>query len=260
MAPFSSRDLKLRRYGFAVYSVIGLSGIVLVLIALLGQDLDVAEFVLSLGTALIGAAVIFVLLEAFLLSDRGLDETLDAILEATDIENAVRLAPRQAMGLTDVAERIGQATDVAVCGYALDRLVDELEDVLVEAISRGTRIKILAVADSSEAGRLIRLVARNPQTTHNVARTATLVEHVRQRAGQPEGEPKLIEMRRLNWVPSCAMYMTRRAGHSGWMRVEIYPPSYNTSPGARAVFSLDEWRQPKWFEAFESQFDALWAA
>jgi hypothetical protein len=252
------------RYDVAVYLVLGLLGLVLVIIPTVSGRASVSDLLLNMGAALVGAAVVFLVLRAFVLdTDRRFEDKIDALLSSVDSTNTVRFALRQSASLGDVADRLRSAGDIALCGYALDRALDELEDLLVDCLTHGARLRLLVVSDVAQSGKLIRIVSGTPNATHNVQRTAAVVRQIQRRVQESGGSPEAIEMRAMNWIPSCAMYVLRgepSLPSQGWMRVEIYPPAYNTSPGSRPVFTLDSYRQPDWFRVFETQFEALWTS
>lgn len=239
-----------RRYAVAVYLVVALGGGLAVLASLRvpnGQDASAA--VLGIGASLVATGLTFVILSAFLL-DRD-HEVLDRLEELSSPSGGIALHSRQQAGLTPLLDALRTATEARALGYALDRFVDDAETELLNFLIKGGSARLLVVRSGGKAEAAVRAIADSEHYLNRVHRTLAALERVRQAAPGAK-----IEVRSVDWNPSCALYFAS-GRMADLLQVEIYPPNYNTSPGARPTFVLDA--SSEWYEFFDSQFEQLWA-
>jgi len=253
------------RYATAVYVSIALGGMLLTVLAIIGGA-SYGDVLDNFGTGMVTTSVIFFFLRYFLLDrDRESERKLDRLTSiiAGEYDGEAHFLERRTNGVSRIIERLSASKDFVAAGYALNRLLEEAGNELLELVAQGGRVRLMVVSADDTAGQLIRLVSDSRGSTHNVRHTIDLAREIYRTLSRRQIVDPQFELRTLNWIPSTAIYAslaTSRRGDPGWMQVEIYPANYNTPPGLRPIFYLSEHANDAWFHFFRNQFESLWAS
>lgn len=248
----------LQRYPIAVYLLIATLGILCITAAMRRESFAAA--LLNIGGGLVVAAVIFLVLRLFLIDqDELLVQQIETMIQSINA-NGPQFTTQTETGLSSVIEALKHAESADFCGYTLDRFVASAKEVLKERLIRGAHVRFLIVSQEGAAHELMTKFSEAGPMIHNTGYTIGFLRTVYAEVLAIGREPQM-EIRMTEWIPSCALYVTRDGGESaGEIQVELYPPYFGSPPGGRPVFSLTYKRDGPWFEYFCGQFQKLWDA
>lgn len=252
-----------KRYLTAVYLVLlALS----VLFALLGDKLPSpwATFAVNLSTEIMGAVILFFLVNMFfLIEEWDVAERVEEILQTLEHPSAAKFFVNQLPSGTDLRNYIRGSQRVDMCGLTLNSTLHRTLPEIRSCLSRGGRVRMMIVDLSYE--NLKRAAMRSGEAQdwahfmeYYKAKLCSSIKTLQNlRASFPNGN---IEVRFLPYLPSFGLLKFEFINNfsvSAMIGVEIYP--YGMRGFAKMpYFVLERERDGEWFNYFEEQFESLW--
>ncbi|MBM3300188.1 MAG: hypothetical protein FJY85_09555 [Deltaproteobacteria bacterium] len=154
------------------------------------------------------------------------------------------------------AERAKQARQIFLGGYTLINVVGSNMGLLEQRLKDGCQLRVLMIDPNALAGELI----RSTELTGRFSRDAetVLAYMIQLRETIRSTKKGKLEVRLLNFVPSCGFIIIDGGQPYGWMSIGIYPPAYKSRLEERVHFELNRDGDQPWFGLFMGQYEKLW--
>lgn len=284
-------DRQKRLYVIAVYLAIALLGVIAVLLAIyVVGDETWPSVLFNLGTELLGAVVISLMLILFLLQDWKVSERVEQIdAKLASISNwnlaerlnhiDTRLNALESPSATSffierpsLGAQIHDASRIDLSGVTLTTTLERHRRRLLEKLQAGAHIRLLIIDSKSEA--ILTATRKSGSISDDFyrRRLAETDEHIgwlyanwKQAQQSSENARKgSLEVGCLPYVPSFRIdsFGTRDAQDfsedpNGIVYVEVYPHKEGDDPPP--VFGLTLQQDGEWYKYFVNQFEAMWS-
>lgn len=278
-------------YIIAVYSTIALLGVIAVLLAIyVVGDETWPSVLFSLGTELLGAVVISLMLILFLLQDWKVSERVEHIdekLESIRDWNVMERLEEIRMSLKSLESpsatsffieppnldaQFQGASRIDLCGVTLTTTLERHRRRLLNRLKAGAHIRLLVIDSKSEA--LLTATRKSGSISDDFyrRRLTETDEHIEWLYENWKGAQQSSESARkgsldvgcLPYVPSFRIdsFGAKDAQDfsedpNGIVFVELYP--HQEGAYHPPVFSLTLQEDGKWYKYFVSQFEAMWS-
>jgi len=239
------------RYFLAVYLVIAGLAIVLVLVGINYAKDTWQSVVLNLSTELLGVVLIFFLINRlFLIDDWDTSTRIENLFNRLEKHTSLLRGPEDNIPFDEL---IANSMDIRLLGYSLITVFSRHSAMLAQRVRDGARLRMIIVDPRSTAGQLI-------QDNSNVKYPEDLIiAHVRNVTDITKDAKSRIEIRSLNWIPSCSLILVDPEQSDAHVRVTIYPPYPLAPVSERAHFILSRQEDKRWYYTFINQFEDLWS-
>lgn len=244
------------RYLLAVYLFLTAIAIILALVGVNYSQDPLQSLALNLSTEILGAVLVFfVINRLFLIEDWGMSERLSELANRLEQHSSFFFG-REFRESEAIEQALRDSSEVSLLGFSLARFIRTFRDILTEQVSRGAHLRIVVVDPKSKAAELI---CENLATSEFQRDIETSLEYTKGiiEQGQEKGKGK-VEVRFVNWIPSCAMIVVDPDKSTGYLGIGIYPPYYESSPQDRAKFKLTPLGDERWYRTFVDQYEQLW--
>ena len=255
--------IKKQRYVLAVYLFLAALAIIFALIGInyYGETSPIRGLLLNLSTELAGVVLIFFIVNQLFLLSR--EDDLLAEIRSLKKEAKTRFNPmmsqEEARNSFILTQYLRDAQSVDLLGYTLSSLLKQFREPLVDAIRRGTRVRILLVDATGEAGEIMRHHSNKAHMVDREARAGLeFAQDIERQVRRDNNSRGTVEVRLISWIPSCNMIVVKGDQEGDVAKVGINPPSYRRPAQGRRNLILSRSEHPQDFEYFTSQFDALW--
>ena len=284
-------DKRKKRYVIAVLSGIGLLGVVFVVVpVLLHEDLTWHSVFLNVGTELLGAAVVYLLLMFYMLQDWKLSEdvkSMNAKIESMRSWNVTehlkhidtRLSSLESPSALsffverpNLDARIRDASRIDLCGVTLATTLNRHRTRLLERFKAGAEIRLLVIDSRSAAVLTATQKGGSISDEYYPRRLSETDEHITwlynevgQKAHQSSASARTgsLEVRCLPYVPSFRIdsFGARDVEDitedpSGLIFVEVYP--HLEGDDDPPIFDLTFQEDGDWYKYFINQFEVMW--
>lgn len=129
---------------------------------------------------------------------------------------------------------------------------------LTEALKNGCHIRLLTIEPKSDAANLVmRHQSRGelePDLIKSMDRVAQILEDLKE-----EKKIGTIEIRGINWVPSCSIIIYNRDKMSAELKIKVYPLVIDIPlPLIKSHTIVYKRYEPELFNYYQNHFDFLW--
>jgi hypothetical protein len=126
-----------------------------------------------------------------------------------------------------------------------------------EKAKNGLKIKALIVnLEDIDVDKLVKRFSRSGNVKHFIG-DMEHVENQYKAFNKVASEPRNIQLKLLDFVPTFSMYIFPDKNKCGKAIIETY--CYKSSKGAIPKFTVCERNQPDWYRHFTKQFELMWA-
>jgi hypothetical protein len=260
----TERNVKERLY-LAVYLLILCLSVILTFVGLNYVIEPYSSILLNISANLLGVVLLFFLIDRFFhLEDQEIADNVSALERR--IENLSNRLERNTSFLKGSDDRntslimslIPDAKDVRLVGYSLENLLTaEFIENLVIFARNGGNLKVVIIDPRSQAAELVISNSSQDPIRNDINQTIKLLRQTHQRSiSNTSGQ---IEVRIINWLPSCSMVIIDPNSPRDYLQVSINCLSYRSTPKMRPHFILTKsGNEQRWYQEYLNQFDDLW--
>ena len=240
-------------YSLLVYSLLASLAAILLLLASQISEVRTSAVLVGIAVELLGAAVIFFLVDRVL--------RLREFDTATLIEEAVSRLEQQSRFLKSPEQNpafnnlIKGAKQISLLGNSLVRLLRAYEAHLKQALDSGATLRLIfldpegtgCVALERDSGRAAR------EAILSSIRVAIDLERYTTASGSG-----LVEIKLLDWPTSMGFHIIDPKERHGYIRATLYAPDVSSPLSDRSHFILRPDTDPHWFNVYARQYEQLW--
>lgn len=249
-------DKRKVRYLLAVYLFLTAIAIVFALVGVNYSQDPLQSLVLNLSTEILGAVLVFfVINRLFLIEDWEMSERLNELADRLEQRSSF-LFGREFRESEKIEQVLKDSSKISLLGYSLVRFIRMFRDTLTEQVFKGAQLRIVVIDPESKAAELIRENLATSEFQRDIETSLEYIKHIIEQ-GQERGKGR-VEVRSINWIPSCAMIIIDPDKPTGYLSVGIYPPYYELSPQDRAKFKLTPLGDERWYKKYCAQYEQLW--
>jgi hypothetical protein len=244
------------RYLLAIYLLVASFAIILALVSILYALDPLQTLLMNLSTELLGVALIFFLVNRlFLLEEWNLSERIERL--ANRLERRTGFLRGADYREPEVIEQLlNECSEICLLGYGCTGFLRSFLGLLKKRVHDGAHLRIMAIDPESKAAELL----REHSKTSGAVSSSRALGYARWIAEESQNGGKgRVEVRLLNWIPSCSLILIDADKPGGYVRVSIYPPFYQSSLDERAHFALTRWEDERWYNTFIDQYERLWS-
>ncbi len=226
-----------------------------VIILLVGAQFqgDARSLLFGFGTEILGAVIIFLLVEKVLLRrNLNLHVRLEHIAERLDRKTHFL---RRVKDNLPFDELIADATDISVASNSMGRLLRTYEGPLRMRLENGAHLKLLFLAPSGSSCQLLsEQSGKNFKSAiENSLEGAHLLEDYCKKINKGR-----VEIKTIDWPTSCSIHLIDPEKDSGYIRVTIHTLHPSLPITHRPHFLLSKTGEQFWYESYQEQFNTLW--
>ncbi len=245
------------RYFLLVYLLLASVSVILFLVGILDGGEPITSFSLNLSAELLGVCVLYFLVDRILsVEEWNASKRIDELTRRLE-KNTGFLKGREQREDSTLYELLEGSSDVRLLGYSLVGFTRTFRDSLALAIHNGAHIRILVIDPKSKAAEII---SENSSLTSEFQRDidqardylAFIGSHCKNDKGK-------LEVKFMNWIPSCGIVIIDPEKKKRYLRVSIYPPCYDSPLSDRAHFKLTYVGYERWYDTYIKQFEDLWS-
>ncbi|MFH1633246.1 MAG: hypothetical protein ABIG63_04440 [Chloroflexota bacterium] len=122
-------------------------------------------------------------------------------------------------------------------------------------MQEGVQIKILLIHPDSTAGILSSENTNVDNLKQDVNVSLGIIHELQSNSRKGKGN---IEVRLINWIPSCGLIITDPDHPKGQAWVTVYPIYPSASLSERPHFVLKQLEDEYWYKIFVQHYDKLW--
>jgi len=253
-----------QRYVFAIYFGLTALAAAFALFGSLLNEGTIQSLLLNLSTELMGAVLIFFIVNWFFMldSESSLIERVERVLTILEREHSVLLGSKKSRKILDLGERFNSAKQIDLLGYSLYKLFIEHKRYLIQCLKNGTKIRILLVNPEGKAGELISAHKAGAQYYLQWNQSFTILESL-QKESISNDKGGGLEIKVIDFIPSCDMIMLDRDDYEkGIMKVSINGPYATTTKSNKILdrrhLIFKKRNDPDDFETWLEQFESCW--
>jgi hypothetical protein len=191
------------------------------------------------------------------------------------------LLPSEAFGPnTNISETLAQTSTIYILGYSFVGLLGGFNDSLTKAVSNGANVKIVIINPNKQAIKVIEaevlksklkngtitleeVKSKAIQKAKKIFRSREDIEgalsYARSIARRSKGVGTgRIEVRLIDWIPSCSMIFLNPDRKDGRLILGIYTPYFNLATENRPHVLLTHEKDTHWYKSYLHQFNTLW--
>lgn len=157
--------------------------------------------------------------------------------------------------LPPLGEYFEKATEIHLCGVALQRTIRENIHTFAQVLKEGADVKIVLVNPDGQAAKRIANPSANFPLDALKANTQMTMQNLSWLSALPESKGTLA-LHFMEEEPYYNIIAINPNKESGIIFVEIYPQRWVS--GSRPRFELTSRRDAYWFGYFREQFNRLW--
>lgn len=255
-----------RKLKVLVYTIVIMLATIFLLVGLaFVRDGTWQGLLFGLATELIGAILIFVIVDNQLSQDHSDDnkQQQNIIDELTIIKNKVSHLSNPLKGKDAIRnyfflpELLATATSVDILGYTLNTHIGQYHRELVKASENGVSIRMLMIDPDSVAGQMS-IQHRARELDHFISITLNTFKKMQSKIS-PAARGMLL-LRKTSWMFSCSMTLVRYEDKPDQAFVIVNPLSHSYDGGQRIVLVLNSGDHGVEINLLAEQFSDLWEA
>jgi hypothetical protein len=232
------------RYLNLVYIVVASLAIILALVGINYSQGTVQSILINLSTEFLGVVLIFLLIQRlFFIEELDVSSRLDKLLDRLEQQTGLLKGPEDN---EPIWKLLAGKSDVWLLGESFARVLRADKAHLVECIRAGARLRIMILYPEGKACQLIldnlivKDIQRNIQNALDYCQDIAKEIHACKKGA--------IEVRLIDWAPSCSLIILDPKKENGYCRVTIYPPYYSSPISDRAHFILRRGEDNRWYD------------
>jgi len=191
------------------------------------------------------------------------------------------LLPSEGFGPNpDMTQILTQASTIYILGYSFVGFLGTFNDSLTKAVIGGTCVKIMIINPKKQAIKIIQSEvlksklksgiitleeskSKAAQKVKKIFRSEEDIEgalsYARSIARRSKGVGTgSIEVRLIDWIPSCSMIFLNPEREDGRLILGIYTPYFNLATENRPHVVLTPKKDSHWYKSYLHQFNTLW--
>ena len=246
-----------KRYVFAVYLIVALLAIIFFFVAnyLFSND-PIGGLLNNLASELIGVVLLFFIInQFFMLDDDSNEEKAHKLLALFERKFAIVTGENQASERIKFPDRLKTAQGFNLLALGASRLLKDYKQEIVDSIINGVDVRVILVKPNSQAADLLREhIQEFGGNFENSIPQIELIEKALSNSAQVISGH--LEVRFINWLPSCRLLHFDDGNENGEMIVNVYSPAYKSPPyGTRLSLVLSPEMDIYWYRYFSNEFD-----
>lgn len=250
------------RYTLVVYFIVALFAIILFLIGnYYFTSGSIHDLVISLASELIGVVLLFFIINQIFFPDRKKDnsEQLDSLVSFLSSKFTVLGFEEEIQEKIKFPHKLETAQSFDFLALDASRILKDNHDNFVNAIVRGTHVRIMLLDLQSEAANLLEKRMDKYYDDGGLHNYLSRLESIEQNIIISTNVAGKFEARVYNWLPSCRIMAFNSNSTSASMMVNIYPTAFT---GAQYKKRLSLFLTPElnneWHQYFNKEFENLW--
>jgi hypothetical protein len=226
---------------------------------LLKKNLDLQSIFVNVGSSLIGVFLVFLLIDQLLFPEESdwLRDKLQLLHDRVDSVKSDLFSDQEFYERFSITDMIDQAETLDLLGHTFHRLLTSYEDNFIQLLDRGGRIRIIFIYPESVPTGADRIFRSRAMIKRSLKSSLNIVDRITKRRQSVGGGA--IEIRFINWIPSCTLVAIDRGKPSGVIQVTVHPIHEENALG-RLHFITSSHTLRKWFEYYRTEFDRSWDA
>ena len=247
-------DKKRQRFALAVYLFIASLSLLLAIYAINYTHDSTQSILLNLSTELAGVVIIFFLVNRLFLSDSwDTSDRLENLLNR--LEKKTHLLKGEEDNTT-VEKLFSGSSKIDLLGYSYINVMRNRQNFIIQLLRDGVQIRLVIVDPEKTAGTLSRENMDVDDLRRDVNVTLSIVANISEEAKKYKGK---IEVRLINWLPSCGLIITDPDSLKGKTWVSIYPIYPSVPKSEIPHFILTHSEDEYWSKAYSNHFNRLWS-
>jgi len=240
-------------YAMLVYILLGSVSVILFLLGVFVFKGLLSSVLIDLSTEFLGAVIIFIFINRLLLA-REYDASflLEQAIKRLDKATHFLKSPEQNPPFDEL---ISNARKIYLLGNSFVRLLRTYEANLIKRIDAGAEVRIIFLDPRGEACKLL-AASSGRDVRQAIMGSINIAFDLRQHS--LDSKRGKVEIRLIDWTPSCGMYLIDPDAANGYIRVTVYPPDVRSPLSNRVHFILSRDADKRWYEQYYSQYRSLW--
>ncbi len=156
-----------------------------------------------------------------------------------------------------IKKELAEATQIDLMGYSLISFLLAYSDAIVQAVLKGAKVRMIVINPNSKVIEVMRDLSPKNSIQNDIQRSLHSASSITNKGkGSLKGG---IEVRLIDWIPSCSLIITDPEKESGVIRIGVNTPHYTSSSDKRAHMVLSPKKEKYWFDVYTEEFELLWA-
>lgn len=156
-------------------------------------------------------------------------------------------------------EHLKTAKTIDVISLSAYNLISEHRTELTSAIIRGCTIRVLIVQPNSVASNLGSNWQENKELDKDLERVKDRFKQIKNDINNNSKTKGILEVKGINWIPSCALIIIDNKKTTATMRLKVYPLIIDLPLNQIDTHMIiNKNNQTGLFENFANQFEELW--
>jgi hypothetical protein len=157
--------------------------------------------------------------------------------------------------LKPLEDRFYDATRIYILGGSLFRLANEYKSLFEKLARKGCKLRFLLTDPESDAPLQLSSTVAYEAVNHDAyqSQMEASLTSIMQLA---KDYPNICELRLYKFAPSFSIVLVEKNSGESFIQVEIY--AFRVPARNRLTLMLDQKKEPKLYEFFSHQFDAIW--
>lgn len=248
------------KYFFAIYSVLGLLGIILIILAPSIKDSFWQAVIVNLATNLFGVVIVFLVVDIFFLArDWDLSEKVEILTERLEsIEQAVNrtfLEKFSTIQQRELERKLEKASDLLIVGVALDRTISDHYSSLQNLLARGGKIRVILEKPDPNNSAIQMTVKRRKQPTTIDGWLTRVKENISALEGLKQNTGGDLQVRLTNYhLSRGGIFVDPTNKQEGTLFIWLY--SFQVEGENEPKFIL--YHRDKWYHHFVEEVEKIW--
>ena len=246
--------MKKERLLKGAYAFFGVLGTLILLYAWNLESGNLKDILFNLGTEIIGALIIFLVLDRFFLRDERtlVEEIRDLVSHLTRrAHHLKRVNDRSSSGIQKL---IQEAKEVSLLACSGKGFLEHFKGDLGEMLKQGGTLRVILVNPTSSGAKSIK------QSSETYSYENDFIT-AKQRLEALHNEFPKAQMQELKWAPGCSIIIIRsKADGDPFVQVGFYPPFFVADPEDRLLITFEGPTLQQWRNTYLNQFEQLWKA
>lgn len=151
---------------------------------------------------------------------------------------------------------LSKATQIDGFGYSLINFIRNNKRTLTEAVKNGATLRLVVIDPNGKSVEVMKNIKPTTGITEDVSRTLKIAKSIQ--AESKESIRGKLEIRVIDWIPSCTTIILDGATDHGWMEIGFFPPSYKKVTDSKAYLQLSRKVDKDWFDEYANAFNDVW--
>jgi len=246
-----------RQKAFAYFSLVIFALLMYIIAFILAKNFDLQGIFINIGSSLIGVFLVFLLVDQLLYPEENdwLKDKLQLIHERIDSIKSDLFSDQEMYERFSMKEMMEQAETLDLLGHTFHRLLRSHQDSFIQLLNRGGKIRIIFIYPESVTTSADRIFRSRSMIRRNLKASLNIIQKIL--GSQQQNSGGSLEIRFINWIPSCTLVVFDQDKPSGMIQVTVHPIHEESSLG-RLHFLTSSRLLRRWFEYYRSEFERSW--